>query len=274
MALYRGMDRPALDGAYNNAAAVAASGDFLADWKRRSALMRERAWAHLNLPYGPAPSAKIDFFGAGRPGAATLLFFHGGYWQSNSREGFAFVAEGPLAHGINVAVVGYTLAPEARMDRIVREARAAACWLRAHLGELGGDPARLFASGWSAGGHLAVTVMSDRAACGGLAISGIYDLEPIRLNYLNDKLGLDAAEAERNSPLLHLPTKAGPLLIAVGGDELPELRRQSRDFAAAWVARGLPGSFRETPGRHHFSVLEELARPGGILTRALVDLVG
>lgn len=273
MALYRNMDRPALDAAYNNSKAVATSAQYIADWQRRSALVRARPGACLDLPFGPAPRTRIDYFPAGRPGAPTLLFFHGGYWQGNSREGFAFVAEGPLAHGINVAVAGYTLAPEARMDGIVREARAAARWLSEHLGELGADPGRLFVSGWSAGSHLAVTVLCDGGARGGLAVSGIYDLEPIRLNYLNDKLRLDVAEARRNSPLLHLPAKAGPLLVTVGGDELAELRRQSRDFAAAWTAHGLPGSFREVPGRHHYAVLEELARADGVLAKALVDLV-
>jgi arylformamidase len=273
MALYRNMDRATLDAAYNNSAAVAESADFLADWKRRSILLRERPGVHLDLAYGAAPRNKIDYFPSGKADAPTLLFFHGGYWQGNSREGFAFIADGPLAHGINVAVAGYTLAPEARMDTIVREARSAAHWLGSHLAELGGDPARLFVSGWSAGSHLAVTVLCDQAARGGMAISGIYDLEPIRLNYLNDKLRLDAAEARRNSPLLHLPAKAGPLFVTVGGDELLELRRQSSDFAAAWSAHGLSATFLEVAGCHHYAVLEELARPDGILAESLIDFV-
>jgi arylformamidase len=54
---------------------------------------------HLDLAYGDAPRARPDFFAANRTGAATLLFFHGGYWQRNAKEGFSFIAEGPLAHG-------------------------------------------------------------------------------------------------------------------------------------------------------------------------------
>jgi arylformamidase len=76
---------------------------------------------------------------------------------------------------------------------------------------------------------------------GGIAISGIYDLEPIRLNYLNEKLGLDTAEAERNSPVRHLPATAGELVVAYGTRELPELCRQSIEYARAWTERGLPG---------------------------------
>jgi len=84
-----------------------------------------------------------------------------------------------------------------------------------------------------------------------LAVSGIYDLEPIRLNYLlnylNEKLRLDDAEARRNSPLLHLPAGAAPLIVTVGGNELPELRRQSETYYAAWREHGLPGKFVPLP---------------------------
>jgi len=274
MTLYRGMDRTALDAGYDNSAAVAGSAGILADWQRRSAALRARIAGPRDVPYAAAPAARLDFFPTGRRRAPTLLFFHGGYWQRNAKEGFSFIAEGPLAGGINVAVAGYTLAPAARMDAIAAEARAAASWLGAHLGDWGADPDRLFAAGWSAGGHLTALVMGETAIRGGIAISGIYDLEPIRLCYLNDKLGLDPDEARRNSPLLELPGRAGRLIVAVGADELPELRRQSRDYAEAWRRRGLPGAFQELPGCHHYAALEQLAGPGAALACALAELVG
>jgi arylformamidase len=77
------------------------------------------------------------------------------------------------------------------MDGIVREARTALRWLHQHLATLEGHPARLYVSGWSAGGHLAAMLMDDPLVAGGLAISCLFDLEPIRLCYLNEKLGLD-----------------------------------------------------------------------------------
>ena len=113
MAVYRSMDRQTLDAAYNNSAAVPESDRYLADWLRRSEALRSRIPHHLNLAYGDAPRARLDFFAANRSGAPSLLFFHGGYWQRNAKEGFSFIAEGPLAHGFHVAVAGYTLAPEA-----------------------------------------------------------------------------------------------------------------------------------------------------------------
>src|SRR5215467_14385378 len=266
------MDRQALDAAYNNSAAVADSDRYLADWQRRSEALRARMPDHLNLLYGDAPPARLDFFATNRTAAPTLLFFHGGYWQRNAKEGFSFIAEGPLAHGFNVAIAGYTLAPEARMDGIVREARTSLRWLHQNLATLGGDPARLYVSGWSAGGHLAAMLMGEPLVAGGLAISGLFDLEPIRLCYLNEKLGLDAEEAPRNSPLLNLPSRAAKFIIAYGADELPELKRQSREFAAAWSARGLPGNMIEVPDCHHYAVLEQLVQPDGLLVKALASV--
>jgi acetyl esterase/lipase len=274
MIVYRSMDRQTLDAAYDNSAAVADSDWYLADWLRRSGALRARMPDHLDLAYGDAPRARLDFFAANRTGAPTLLFFHGGYWQRNAKEGFSFIAEGPLAHGFNVAVAGYTLAPESRMDGIVQEARAALHWLYEHITTLGGDPARLCVGGWSAGGHLTAMLMDEPLVAGGLAISGLFDLEPIRLSYLNDKLGLDAEEARRNSPLLNLPARAAKFIIAYGSDELPELKRQSREFGAAWTAHGLPGEMIEVADCNHYAVLEQLAQPDGLLAKALAVSAG
>jgi hypothetical protein len=107
---------------------------------------------------------------------------------------------------------------------------------------------------------------------GGLAISGIYDLEPMRLCYINDKLRLDPDEADRLSPLHHLPARSAPLVVAFGGDELPELRRQSEAFAAARARVGLPGRLARIPGHNHFTILDELANPDGALTALVREL--
>jgi arylformamidase len=274
MIVYGSMDRQTLDAAYNNSAAVADSDRYLADWLRRSEALRARMPDHLNLVFGAAPRAGLDFFAARRCGAATLLFFHGGYWQRNAKEGFSFVAEGPLAHGFNVAVAGYTLAPEATMDDTVHQARAGLRWLHQHLATLGGDPARLYVGGWSAGGHLAAMLMDEPLVAGGLTISGLFDLEPIRLSYLNEKLGLDADQVRRDSPLVNLPARAAKFIIAYGADELPELKRQSREFGAAWSAHRLPGEIIEAADCHHYAILEQLAQPDGLLAKALAVSAG
>jgi arylformamidase len=272
--LYRGMDRTQLDAAYNNGAAVPERDAIIADWAARSATVRHKHAGHLDIRYGESPRERLDLFLAANPRAPTLAFIHGGYWQMNDKEDYAFFAEGLLPLGINLAVVEYTLAPAARLDRIVAEVRRAVQWLAEHLGDYGADPARLYISGHSAGGHLTASTMTLPVVRGGLAISGIYDLEPIRLNYLNEKLGLDEAEAERNSPLLHFPLMAGELIVAYGTKELPELRRQSIEYAQEWVERGLSGHLLPVDGANHFTILEALAQPQGMLTRALVDMTG
>ena len=271
--LYRGMDRAQLDAAYNNSDAVPTVDEMRASWDARSASVRQSRHGVLDQAYGDKPRQRLDLFLAENPRAPTLMFIHGGYWQRNDKERFDFIVEGPLAHGINVAVIEYTLAPDACMDQIVEEIRRSAVWLAEHLGEYGADSSRLYVSGHSAGGHLAAMMMDLGAVKGGLAISGLYDLEPIRLNYLNVKLRLDADESRRNSPILHLPAKAPPLIITYGGAELPELRRQSTEYAQAWLASGLPGRLLPVDGADHFSILECLADPKGALTRALVEMV-
>src|SRR5580658_2440236 len=271
--LYRGMDRAQLDAAYNNGAAVPARDAIIADWAARSDRLRQQHQGHLDLRYGDSPRERLDLFLAADPQAPTLAFIHGGYWQMNDKEGTSFLAEGVLPHGINFALIEYTLAPAARLDRIVAEVRRAVQFLAEHLGDYGADSSRLYVSGHSAGGHLTASTMTLPAVRGALAISGLYDLEPIRLNYLNEKLGLDAAEAERNSPLLHFPPMAGELVVAYGTRELPELCRQSIDYAQSWVERGLPGHLLPIDGANNFTILEALANPEGTLMNALLAMI-
>ena len=274
--LYRGMDRPALDAAYNNGAAVGEvkRDRYAADRKSRSDALRKTLDGRVDVPYGDGARQRLDVFPCGTAGAPTLVFIHGGYWQMNDKEPVTFLGEGVLPAGFNLALVEYTLAPAARLDQIVAEVRAGVAWVLDHAKELGGDPGRVFAAGNSAGGHLTAMAMTDGRLAGGIAISGLYDLEPIRLNYLNEKLRLDAAEAARNSPILHLPAQAAPLLVTVGLGELPELIRQSEEYAAAWQRRGLPGRYLPIAGHDHFSILEELARPEGKLLAALKEMAG
>lgn len=271
--IYRGMDRAALDAAYNNSAAVADSADRVQRWRERSAVIRARPDARLDVAYGPAPRMRLDYFPCGTTGAPVFVFIHGGYWQRNEKETFAFVAEGPRPHGIDVVLLGYTLAPDKRLTGIVAEIFEALGYLSRQAGEFAFDARRIFVGGWSAGGHLTAAVAHHPAFRGGMAISGIFELEPIRLNYLNDKVLLDADEVERMSPLRQISAPTAPLRISVGGGELPELVRQSTDFAKALQARGLPARLSVLPGLHHFSIIEEIARPDGALTRELTELI-
>jgi acetyl esterase/lipase len=253
------MDRAALDAAYNNGAAVPASPKIIADWQARSEKVRARYPDGLDLRYGDGERNRIDFFEA-KKNSPLLVFIHGGYWQMRSKELFAFLVPGLLAHGISVALVGYTLAPAKRMDGIVGEIQSAIRYLDSR-----GN--RMIASGWSAGGHLAAMAMQIPAVNAGLVISGLYDLEPIRHCYVNDKLRLDEFEAQRNSPV-SMPAFSEPITIAYGANELPELCRQSEDYAK----KVKHAKLLRLPGHDHFTILEELASPEGALTREVLAL--
>ena len=268
---WRGMNQQDLDRGLNNGAAVAGSADIVAGWDRRSTDMRASHSDHLDLRYGPRERNRIDFFKAAA-NAPTLLFIHGGYWQMRAKENFALFAGGPMAHGINVALIGYTLAPEATLDQIVAEIHAGIDFLAGRLPDLGGDANRIAVSGWSAGGHLTAMAMSHPRVKGGVAISGIYDLEPIRHSYLNEKLGLDEAMSHRNSPLMQAAGAMKPLALTVGAAELPLLRRQTADFAGHRAKYGLPVAYEEIPGADHFSIMNEMLSPEGRITSMIRQL--
>jgi arylformamidase len=268
---WRTLSQQELDIGFNNGVAVPESADIVAGWDQRSALLRAQYPEHLDLRYGPRERNGIDFLKAAE-GGPTLLFIHGGYWQTRAKETFSAFAAGPMAHGINVALIGYTLAPDAALEEIVREIHAGLDFLAAQLPALGGDTDRIVVSGWSAGGHLTSMALSHPHVKAGMAISGIYDLEPIRHSYLNVKLGLDEAVARRNSPVMQAGGVAKPLSLVVGSAELPLLRRQTADFANHRARFGLPVTYEEIPEANHFSVMEALLLPDGRITTLIRQL--
>ena len=269
---WRAMSQQDRDLGFNNGVAVAGSGDMVAGWERRSAEMRAQYSDHLDLGYGPRERNRIDFFKAAEK-APTLLFIHGGYWQMRAKEVFAIFAGGPMAHGINVAMIGYTLAPDATLDEIVAEIDQGLDFLAEKLPALGADPNRIVVSGWSAGGHLTSMALAHRHVKAGMAISGIYDLEPIRHSYLNVKLGLDEAMSRRNSPMTQAGGAMKPLALVAGSAELPLLRQQTADFAGHRAKYGLPVTYEEIPGADHFTIMNELMSPTGRITTLIRQLL-
>ena len=227
---WRNMSDHDWDLGLNNGVAVQGSADLVAGWDTRSAEMRARYPGHLDLRYGRRERNRIDFLKVA-DGAPTLLFIHGGYWQTRAKETFAVFAGGPMAHGINVALIGYTLAPDATLDEIVAEIAQGLDLLTAQLPNWAAIPIK----SWRRAGPRADISLRwrcrTRSVKAGMAISGIYDLEPIRHSYLNVKLGLDETMTQRNSPMMQAGGALKPLSLVVGGAELPLLRKQTADFA-------------------------------------------
>lgn len=262
---WRKLTQEQLDLGFNNTLHVPQTPSIIAEWDRVSADMRARYPQSLDLRYGPRERNRIDFIKA-KDGGPTLVFIHGGYWQTRAKENFTFCAAGPLAHGINVALIGYTLAPDVTLDQIVDEVRTGIDYLVTELPALGSDPNRMIVSGWSAGGHLSSMSLGHPHIKAGLLISGVYDLEPIRHSYLNAKLNLDDGTIQRNSPIRNPGGVNKPLVIVAGSAELPLLRKQSADYAAHRAGYGLPVTYEEIPYANHFTMMNELASPSGRLT--------
>ncbi|MCF2522778.1 alpha/beta hydrolase [Bradyrhizobium sp. G127] len=269
---WRKLTQEELDLGLNNSLAVPETAAIVANWDKLSAEMRARYPQHIDLRYGPRERNRIDLLKTVN-GGPTLVFIHGGYWQTRAKENFTFCAAGPMAHGINVALIGYTLAPDATLDDIVDEVRAAIDYLARDLPALGGDPDQIVVSGWSAGGHLSSMVLGHPRIKAGLLISGVYNLELIRHSYLNAKLGLDEAMSHRNSPVKQQGGVNKPLVVVAGSGELPLLREQSAGFAAHRAMYGLPVVYEEIPGANHFTMMDELAAPSGRLTTLVRQLL-
>lgn len=281
--VYREFDHDELAREYSPSSCVADLGAELAAYTAQSRAAHAALEVRAGLRYGPERPETLDLFPAAGPAAGPAVgpgtglaplhvFVHGGYWQELDKADSAFAAPGLTARGTAYAAVGYGLAPAWPLDAIVAQVRRAVHWLLDHAEELGADPARVQVAGSSAGAHLAAMALlgppspRGRRAAGGVLLSGVYDLEPITLTYVNDALGLDAASARRNSPLLLVGEGAGrpplpPLLLAVGEHETGEFARQQAEFAAAVRRAGVPVEEMTVAGRNHFDLPLDLGRP-------------
>ena len=276
-------ERAALDALYNLRAAVPEHLTYFVRYEAESAALRARWPGRLDLSYGPSPRQAIDLFVPANRGAPLLVFIHGGYWQSRDRKDFSFVAGPLLERGAAVALLGYDLAPEVRMDAIVAEVRAGLAWLYRNAPAHGCDPARLHVAGHSAGGHLAAMALATDWRTFGLpedvikgvcAISGVFDLEPIRQCYLNEVVALDEGEARRNSPLCQALQGRCPVIVALGELETKAFHEQSRRFFARLERDGWPCQLLLQPGVDHFGIVMSMAEPEAQLVQAIMRQMG
>jgi len=247
----------------------------------RSAAARTRLAGRYGIAYGPTRDEKLDIFPADRPDAPVFVFIHGGYWRAFSAADHSFVALGPVALGITTVVVDYSLCPKVTIDEITRQCRAAVAWTLRHIGDYGGDPARVAVGGHSAGGHLSAMCLETRwdeeyglardPLAAALLVSGIYDIEPLRHSFLQPTIQLDDGIVRRNSPLFAVRPCATPVLVTWGGEESDEFARQSTSFDAAWRGAGNRSDLLAQPGANHFSAIHGFADPAHPLCRWLAD---
>lgn len=264
------MTRAERNAAYDNTAAVPEGASMVDRWNADSAPLRKAARKTVDLAYGPRPRNRWDLFPATDAGAPCLVFIHGGYWQGRSRESFCCLMDGLRASGMAAALPGYTLAPDASLTEIVVEIRSAIDWL-VREGPSHGIAGPIIVSGWSAGGHLATLALNHPEVRAGLAISGLYELAPLRDTFVDERLKLTDQEVATLSPL-RIGVADKPLAIAYGTAELPQLVEHSRVYHAFRAAQHRGGALIPVPRANHFTVLEALRAKDGLLTQAVLDL--
>lgn len=276
---YQGYSAAQLDRQYNARATVPDATVYLRQYAQQSAAMRASLPCHCDVAYGPGADELLDIFPAPQADSPVLVYIHGGYWRALSKDDSSFMAGAFTQAGATVVAVNYALAPAVTLDDIVEQNRRALAWVHAHIARYNGDPRRIYLCGSSAGGHLAGMLLApdwprqyglpDDVVAGACPISGLFDLTPIPLTHINEWARLDAEAAQRLSPQFHLPDRPVPVLACVGSNETAEFKRQSAAYVQALLARGYPAEYMEVSGAHHFDIVQELARPGSGMARAL-----
>ncbi len=273
----------AIDAEYDLSQVVGDPSEYFDSYIEQSARARDDMNCLLNVRFGPTIEETLDIFPAKDPDAPILIFIHGGYWRRLSSKEFSYVARGPVARGITVMVCNYALCPKVTLPEITRQCRAAVAWARETPIEFNGDRDRIYVSGHSAGGHLTARVLCTNwvddyglpadTVKAGYAISGLYDLSPLRYSFVQPMLQLTEDVIRRESPLFTIPAAAPPMTADVGAEESSEFRRQSAAYIEAWRAAGLTGSCVEQPGKNHFTAIEEFSDPGSELCERIVAMV-
>jgi arylformamidase len=268
---------------YNARAAIPEHPQIFARWTEQGAITRRLRASLIDLPFGETPAERLDYFPTRQDAAPLLVFIHGGYWRSLDKTDFSWLAPPFVQHGVALAVPNYGLAPSTPIEDIVRQQLKALAWLYRNGDRLGFDPERIVVAGHSAGAHLTVMMMAalwptyaadlpPSLVKAGLAISGIYDLEPLlEAPFVNVDLRLDAKRGRALSPIHLPPATSAPLVTAVGALESSEFQRQTALIGRHWkevVARNIP-----VPGCNHLTVVDQLANPASPLFDAALELV-
>lgn len=252
-------------------------------WVKESASVRRSRAALFDLPYGEASGERLDFFPASRSDAPLLVFIHGGWWRSLDKSDFSFVAPPYTRVGYNVAITNYTLAPQASIAEITLQQVRALAWLYRNAEKYDFDPRRIVVAGHSAGAHLTAMLMAavwpvfgeDLPADlikGGILMSGLYDLEPVRhADFINTDLKLTEQEVDRLSPAYMPQSHPTPFITAVGELESEEFHRQTSLISNAWSAnhrQSIP-----LPGVNHLTICDAFATEDHPLFTATTKLL-
>ncbi|MEM9432449.1 MAG: alpha/beta hydrolase [Pseudomonadota bacterium] len=261
------MDQAQRDLAYENGAFIPDAEQYGPRWQADAAAFRARTPCELDIPYDQHDRAAYDLFFPQGEAYGLMVFVHGGYWRMRAKSDWSHYASAGLARGWAVAMIGYPLAPDIRLSQITRHV---AIGIAAAAARVRGP---ISLAGHSAGGHLVARmsmpgVLSDAVAARILrtvVISGVSDLRPLLDLTMNAELGLDAAEAAAESPVLGPKHAHIHVTTFVGAEERPVFLDQSRWLAEAWGIKEII-----LPGRHHFDILDGLEDPNSLVMREVL----
>jgi arylformamidase len=278
-------DQAALDAAYDQSAYAANRAQLI---KRRISdgeLARRRIGDPERVAYGPTEIERLDIYRSRAGAAPVFVFIHGGAWRSGRSKEFAPPAEMFLAAGAHYIVPDFAWVQDVRgsLTVLAEQVRRAVAWVYENAARIGIDADRLYLGGQSSGGHLAAVALTTDwqrdyglpadIIKGGLCISGMYDLTPVRLSARNAYVAFDDATVAALSPIRHLDQLRAPLIVAYGTCETPEFQRQNREFAAAIEGAGKPVQLLVGEHYNHFELPETLGNPYGLLGRAALELM-
>jgi arylformamidase len=229
----------------------------------------------LDIPYGAHVREVMDVRPSDAMPLGTVVYFHAGYWQSRDKSQFRFLVPAFNAMGWDMALVNYPLCPEVGVARIVESAAQALQQLLVRQRQ-SGRHGPIVLCGHSAGAHLAVELalkhlngLSALQIAGVIAISGLYDLDPLRETSLNTRLKLDASSARDSSPIHRVKPGAAPALFLWGDDETPVFHAQSQSMARLWQMQGNEAKCCPIDNADHFSVLEKIFSVDSLLAHPL-----
>jgi len=248
--------------------------------------VRLRVGEPERVAYGSAEIERLDIYRSERAAAPVFIFIHGGAWRSGRSKDFATPAEMFLEAGAHYVVPDFAWVQDVggSLRVLADQVCRAIAWLYDNAVHLNTDLNRLYVGGQSSGGHLAAVALTTDwprdfglpadIIKGGMCISGMYDLTPVRLSARSNYVKFDNATTAALSPIRHLDRLQAPLIVAYGTCETPEFQRQNREFAAAVEAAGKPVQRLVGENYNHFELPETLGNPYGLLGRAALELLG
>ena len=280
------MDQKELDDAYDQR--VYAPNQELVAKRRRlaSEALLKRLGQPERVAYGPTEIEQLDIYKTRRSNAPINIFIHGGAWRNGQAKDSAYLAEMFINADAHFVVPDFIQVEDAggNLMPMAQQVRAAVAWVYKNAARFGGDPNRIYITGHSSGAHLSgCTLVTDwqkdfglpaNIIKGGLLVSGMYDLKPVRLSKRSEYVKFTDEIERALSSQRHLDKLNAPIIVAHGSQETPEFQRQAREFAAAVKAAGKPVELIVGEGFNHFEMQETLGNPYGIVGRAALKLMG